>query len=127
MKCLKVFCSVRAFENHRVSHLSSHTCSTCGKVFQLKTSLTNHLQQHSSHKMKCSVPGCGKTFKWRQNQLEHIQWAHRENAEVPCTHCPKYFQMPMSMRTHQVNQHGTVRDITPGHPQGRPKNAPSTR
>ena len=91
MQCLKVFQSVRAFENHCVSHLSLHTCPTCGKVFQLKTLLTNHLQQHSSDRMKCSVPGCGKTFKWRQNQLEHIQWAHRENAEVPCTHCLKYF------------------------------------
>ena len=127
MQCLKVFQSVRAFENHHVSHLSSHTCPTCGKVFQLKTSLTNHLQQHSSDRIKCLVPGCSKTFKWGQNQLEHIQWVHRENAEVLCTHCMKYFQTLMSMHTHRVNQHGTVPDITPGHPQGHPRNGASTR
>ena len=74
MQCLKVFRSVRAFDNHCASHMASHTCQTCGKVFQLKTSLTNHMQIHSDHKMKCSVPGCKKTFRWRQNQLEHIQW-----------------------------------------------------
>ena len=79
------------------------------------------MQQHSSHRMKCLVPGCGKTFKWRQNQLEHIQWAHRDNQEVPCMHCPKLFQMPTSMRTLRVKQHGTVPDITPGHPQGHPQ------
>ena len=34
--------------------------------------------------------------------------------------------MPTSMHTHRVNQHRTVPDITPSHPQGRPRNGPST-
>ena len=125
MKCFKVFQSVRAFENHRASHTSSHTCDICGKFFNLKTTLTNHLQIHSTDKMKCSHHGCTKTFKWRQNQLEHIQWVHRDTKDVPCTHCPKMFQTPMSMRTHRVNTHRTVPEITPGHPDGHGKKTTS--
>ena len=131
MKCLKVFWSVREtmsytcngilpIENHRATHSSSHTCQICGKFFILKTTLTNHLQIHSSDKMKCSHCSCTKTFNWHQNQLEHIQWAHCDSKDVPCTHCPKMFQTPMSMRRHRVNTHGTVPNkITPGYPDGR--------
>ena len=130
LKCLKVFRSVRSFENHHVSHLQSHTCDTCGKFFQLKMSLTNHLQVHSTDRMKCSYPGCKKTFQFRQNQLEHTQWAHHKTKDCPCTHCPKMFQTPTSMRTHRLNVHGRVADITLGHPdagRAKPRRPLSTR
>ena len=132
MQCLKVFRSVCAFDNHRASHMASHTCQTCGKVFQLKTSLTNHMQIHSDHKMKCSVPGCKKTFRWRQNQLEHIQWGPSRFTRRFLHTLSKFFQTPTSMQTHRVNKHGFIPDITPGHPLGDPnritvsKRKPST-
>ena len=36
------------------------------------------------------------------------------------------FQTPTSMQTHRRNIHGSVPDITPGHPLGRPKSSTST-
>ena len=94
MICLKVYRSLRSFETHHASHSKSHTCQTCGKVFQLKSSLTNHLQCHSTKPMRCTHPGCTYTNKHRQNQLEHIQWAHHDKKECPCNICGKLFQTP---------------------------------
>ena len=114
--CLNVFRSLRSFENHTATHSLKHTCQVCMKTFELKTTLKNHLAVHSAKNLPCSVTGCERIFKHRGNQLEHINWAHRQKKECPCTHCPKMFQTPSSMRTHRIHKHGYVEEITPAHP-----------
>ena len=123
---MKVFRSMRSFENHNKSHSFDYTCEICRKTFMLKTSLTNHKQVHSIELMHCSFENCSKAFKHRQNQLEHIQWGHRDKKECPCTVCGKLFQTPTVMRGHRIRQHGHVVDLIPGHPGKYMKNSNSS-
>ena len=116
LQCHKYLRLMRSFENHQASHKASHQCQQCGKAFALKTSLYNHSQVHSNNRMHCSYPGCQRTFKHWQNQLEHITRGHHDTKDIPCTICKKMFQMPTSMRAHQIHQHGPAPDLIQGHP-----------
>ena len=77
LKCNSISRSEHSFQNHQQTHLSqTYNCPVkdCGQFFELKTSLTNHMQKHSEDRMHCSV--CGKEFQYRQSALEHEKYHH---------------------------------------------------
>ena len=106
MKCLQMCRTKRSFANHMATHLNiRYRCGhpDCGMEFNLKTTLTNHLQKHSTTRLKCDR--CKRTFQYRQSQLEHIKYRHRKNKSVQCPVCKKMYWTPTSMRSHRAKYH----------------------
>ena len=115
MRCFTVCRSERSFYNHKQTHdreLNVCPVADCGMHFPLKTSLTNHLQKHSSDRLKCDK--CPRTFQYRQSHIEHIKYRHRSTRTVPCPVCHKYFWTPTSMRSHRAKYHGLVSELYDG-------------
>ena len=68
MKCSTVCRSVCSLYNHYDSHQKpANQCPVqeCGMIFDLKTSLINHMQKLSDFRMTCKT--CGKQFQYRQS------------------------------------------------------------
>ena len=111
LKCNTISRSERSFYNHKLTHSKSYNCPVedCGQFFRLKTSLTNHMQKHSEHRMHCSR--CGKEFQYRQSCVEHEKYRHRATRTVPCPICKKMFWTPTSMRSHRSKYHTLVSEM----------------
>ena len=112
MKCMNIFRSERSFANHSATHNNPKTfrCTepSCGAVFNMKTSLQNHMQKHSDP-MECNK--CGRTYQYRQGYLEHITYRHLEAKSIPCPGCNKLFWTPTQMRSHRTRYHGPASDM----------------
>ena len=112
LRCNSVSRSERSFANHFQTHTAeTYTCPEdgCGQFFTLKSSLSNHMQKHSEHRMHCSI--CGKEFQYCQSHIEHEKFCHRTTRTVPCPVCKKYFWTPTSMRSHRSKYHTLVSEM----------------
>ena len=118
MTCLRVFRSYKSFKTHKHGHDQTaprhqYQCDKCESSFELRSSLTNHMQKHSDAKDTCAK--CGKTFQWRQNYLDHKTYGHLKKKTVQCPKCKKMFSTKGSMFSHKYQEHGPVRKQVPGY------------
>lgn len=81
-------------------------CSSCPKVFRLKTLLRYHESLHkNSHKYQCD--NCGRTFTDRDNLLAHIQT--HETKMFGCVICSFFFSTLTLLGSHFRNIHGVAK------------------
>ncbi|XP_070814140.1 zinc finger protein 260-like isoform X1 [Chaetodon trifascialis] len=75
-------------------------CSVCGKRYQHKKSLMNHVIFHSEGKyFSCSV--CKKTFPWRGNFMRHMR-IHTGEKPFSCSVCGLRFRQKPHLRRHST-------------------------
>ena len=118
MTCARIFRSYKSFKTHKHGHdqlpiNNRYRCGVCDSSFELRSTLTNHMQKHSDEVDKCRI--CGKEFKWRQNYLDHKRYGHLKKKTVQCPKCKKMFGTKASMFSHKYQKHGPAKDLVPGY------------
>jgi len=95
-----------------------HVCSTCGKVYNSRHGLDQHLRLiHTNPKVKqftCLELGCGKEFKEKYDFIVHLFHQHRKNVgNHPLLHCPheecSYVTIQKQMLKKHLPSHSTER------------------
>ncbi|XP_016986407.1 gastrula zinc finger protein XlCGF8.2DB [Drosophila rhopaloa] len=137
--CPEVFLSKKDLAAHRPIHrlrnrqkksTSELTCDTCGKVFQRRNALVDHMNSHNSERnypcpecparfvqrsnrdchlrnthMKeylhsCTEPGCERRFQQKRERDQHIKTVHRKERNFVCDTCKASFSHPVNYRKH---------------------------
>ncbi|XP_070813966.1 zinc finger protein 2-like isoform X1 [Chaetodon trifascialis] len=76
------------------------SCSVCGKSYQRKNSLRNHMELHSEGKrLSCSV--CKKTFQFRRNFTRHMS-IHTGEKPFSCSVCGLTFRQKDNLKQHST-------------------------
>ena len=57
----------------------SQICSFCGKIFQSKDSLADHIKGKHDEEQSFDCEICGKGFKWRSSRSKHMKAQHQHN------------------------------------------------
>lgn len=61
-----------------------HSCTVCGKSFNYKHVLENHIETHFNNAYPCEV--CNKIFKTRNSLKSHLSQKHRNNQQPSVGH-----------------------------------------
>jgi len=76
-----------------------HTCNQCGKQFNNKTQLTNHMNIHKIRAKEHFCPHCDRTFRNLSGLNNHIL-THVDANSYPCDLCDKTFAAKSSLKIH---------------------------
>ncbi|XP_017116063.1 gastrula zinc finger protein XlCGF8.2DB [Drosophila elegans] len=138
--CPEVFFSKEDLAAHRTIHRLKNgqlkkssaelTCDTCGKVFQRRNALVDHINSHKSERnyqcpecparfvqrsnrdchlrnthMKeylhaCPEMGCERRFQQKRERDQHIKTVHRKERNFVCETCKASFSHPVNYRKH---------------------------
>lgn len=137
--CPEVFFSKRELAAHRPVHrlksgqtksTSELTCEACGKVFQRRNALVDHMNAHNSERIypcpecparfvqrsnrdchvrnthrkeylhSCPEPGCGRRFQQKRERDQHVKSVHRKERNFVCDTCSASFSHPVNYRKH---------------------------
>ncbi|XP_073407843.1 uncharacterized protein [Dendrobates tinctorius] len=74
-------------------------CSVCGKSFNQKHTLINHLRIHSGER-PYPCPTCGKSFIQKQHLTKHVR-LHTGERPYSCQECGRSFSLKHNLTTHQ--------------------------
>ncbi|KAM4028623.1 uncharacterized protein ACNLHF_023908 [Anomaloglossus baeobatrachus] len=74
-------------------------CSVCGKSFNQKHTLINHLRIHSGER-PYPCPTCGKSFIQKQHLTKHMR-LHTGERPYSCQECGRSFSLKHNLTTHQ--------------------------
>ncbi|XP_056409130.1 zinc finger protein 850-like [Hyla sarda] len=74
-------------------------CSVCGKSFNQKHTLINHLRIHSGER-PYPCPVCGKSFIQKQHLTKHVR-LHTGERPYSCQECGRSFSLKHNLTTHQ--------------------------
>ncbi|XP_070814135.1 zinc finger and SCAN domain-containing protein 21-like [Chaetodon trifascialis] len=100
--CGKRYQHKKSLTNHVILHSEGKrfSCSVCGKRYNYKTSLTSHMRLHSEGKrFSCSV--CKKTFQWRADYTRHMR-IHTGEKPFSCSVCGLRFRQKEHLKHHST-------------------------
>lgn len=110
--CVQVFSTQETFQRHfksKHSEDSKLVCDACGKRFNFKYILINHLRIHTGEKpFMCQT--CGKCFRTNNNLQQHSV-VHSENRPYSCDNCGKSFRVRNHLRQHMA-VHGLTHTVS---------------
>ena len=105
--CKKMFGSYRLLQQHKMRHKDRpkrYTCEFCGKAFQRRPSLMNHLLIHTGEKPhQCSY--CGMAFNQKSSLNTHER-LHTGVKNHICDICGRRFNTNVAMLTHRRRHTG---------------------
>ncbi|XP_075703692.1 uncharacterized protein LOC142689481 [Rhinoderma darwinii] len=84
---------------HSGCQLRVFPCSVCGKSFNQKHTLINHLRIHSGER-PYACPVCGKSFIQKQHLTKHVR-LHTGERPYSCQECGRSFSLKHNLTTHQ--------------------------
>ncbi|KAG1658584.1 Zinc finger protein 91 [Nymphon striatum] len=90
---------------------SKHTCTACGKVFSLMSTLSNHFRNKHIDVARKPCPYCSKTFAWDMGLKKHLHAFHSSmlsqlNAyDLQCEICKQQFVFEAKLATHMRKMH----------------------
>ncbi len=89
--------------------VKKHLCNIegCGKSFERKDHLTNHLNAHSGVRpYSCTYPGCDKSFTQAGSRTKHM--LVHSNGKFECSQCKATFRRKPHLDRHTAAVHDTV-------------------
>jgi uncharacterized Zn-finger protein len=86
----------------------AHTCNECGKVFEKKNRLEDHIRSvHENNPYICFA--CNNIFARRDRLVPHIRNAHLERKEYQCEECDKSYTTAKILQRHKKTEHSNQR------------------
>jgi hypothetical protein len=113
MVCNQVFGSGTLLEAHRQEkHASPHLCAHCGKTYNTRPGLTNHIKMLHDHEYRFSCATCKKGFTQKRAYDGHMNM-HLNLLPYKCKVCKRSFNYESSYERHVkiVHPDGTTPDI----------------
>nr|XP_054760491.1 zinc finger protein OZF-like [Lytechinus pictus] len=102
LHCRKAFDCLSDLEDHAVEHQIQelHTCPECGRCYQQKHLLDNHIQMHHVELWTCEE--CGKNFENKKRLMVHYEVHSGIQAEKrhKCEECGKAFVAKSKLLRH---------------------------
>ncbi|XP_041369547.1 putative zinc finger protein 702 [Gigantopelta aegis] len=91
-KCSCVFMTRWELKQHaRMHHRETCYCNICGRRFDYKRSLREHMLNHEGkRKFPCPYNTCGKSFARKAHMLDHLN-GHSGIKPYTCDRCHKQF------------------------------------
>ncbi|CRK95389.1 CLUMA_CG008749, isoform A [Clunio marinus] len=108
--CKRPFQSERNLKVHFCSY-SKFVCDTCGKRFNNRHSLTEHIDTHRKYRTRdyhCDI--CKTSYYNKAGFRLHISRCHEER-KFSCVSCRKTFKLERTLKSHVCNNSTFVCDI----------------
>ena len=88
-----------------MSQLQNHVCEHCGKGFENRKLLLNHLTIHTSIPSTCGK--CGKSFSTKVKVQRNVKNVHekKDDTAISCTECDQSFDQKINLLNHLVDIH----------------------
>lgn len=103
-KCTLIFSDEDELQRHNdAKHtIAEHLCSICGKRYNKKASLTEHLLKHGhGNSLKCPISGCQKIFTRSKRLTDHLN-SHTGMKPYSCEICRKKYKSHASLKNHKA-------------------------
>lgn len=94
--------------NYHINDDGQFICNLCNGTFRSRTSVYDHIRQHSGQKFLCNI--CGRFLSSRNNLTKHYRTVHLKEKNYQCSACEKRYDSSYRLRIHQ-NSHDGIRQF----------------
>uniref|UniRef100_A0A182KF24 C2H2-type domain-containing protein n=1 Tax=Anopheles christyi TaxID=43041 RepID=A0A182KF24_9DIPT len=107
--CNKTFSRKTSLLNHIRNHSAEkkYVCEFCQKGFTQQANLRNHVRIHTNERPYVCVD-CGKAFTQVTNLNNHMKTHHKTTLYV-CNQCPRKFSQVTQLNLHLITNHSSTR------------------